>query len=84
WNATVLSLDDYFVESDPEALDVTNFEHPSCVDVEALCHDLRALQRGQVVDVPVYGFRECRRIAWRRVDPSALIVVEGQHAGFHD
>ena len=55
-----------------------NFDHPSSLDSALLADHLRELRAGRGVDVPVYDFtNHTRRADTRRVEPAAVIVVEG-------
>ncbi len=56
----------------------TNYDHPSSLESELLVAHLRALRDGQAVDVPIYDFAaHTRAPGSRRVEPSAVIIVEG-------
>lgn len=55
-----------------------NFDHPDALDSALLIEHLRALSRGEAVDVPEYDFTTHRRLAeTRRVRPTSVIIVEG-------
>jgi uridine kinase len=55
-----------------------NYDHPASLESTLLAEHLKALRAGQGVDVPIYDFRtHPRRPDTRRVDPSALVIVEG-------
>lgn len=56
----------------------TNYDHPSSLESELLVAHLAALREGQGVDVPIYDFAaHTRGPGTRRVEPSAVIIVEG-------
>lgn len=55
-----------------------NFDHPNSLETELLIEHLKALRRGEPVEIPVYDFTEHRRLTkTRRVEPEPVIVVEG-------
>jgi len=62
----------------PEERARVNFDHPDAIETELLESHLVALRAGGAVEVPQYDYREhARRRETRRVDPAAVIVVEG-------
>ncbi|HEV8240411.1 MAG TPA: uridine kinase [Thermoanaerobaculia bacterium] len=76
-----LSQDSYYrdVEWNHDAqLLAHNFDHPASIDSPLLVTHLRALRRGEGVDVPVYDFvRHRRRAETARVEPRPVVLVEG-------
>jgi uridine kinase len=55
-----------------------NFDHPSALDNDLMIAHLAALKAGHAVEVPIYDFVRHRRTArTRRVEPQAVILVEG-------
>jgi uridine kinase len=55
-----------------------NYDHPSSLESSLLADHLRELRAGRAVDVPVYDFaHHTRSTETRRVEPAAVIVVEG-------
>ncbi len=55
-----------------------NYDHPSSFENSLLVEHLTALRAGQSVQVPVYDFeRYARSGEERRVDPKAVVLVEG-------
>lgn len=55
-----------------------NFDHPDSLDNELLIGQLKQLQAGQPVEIPVYDFKTHSRLAeTRRIDPQPVILVEG-------
>lgn len=57
-----------------------DFDDISAKDHDLLAQHLRALKSGQAVDGPIYCFSTHRRKPeTERLDPSAVIVVEGAH-----
>jgi uridine kinase len=76
-----LSQDSYYrdVEWGEEVpLHGHNFDHPASIDSPLLVTHLRALRRGEAVDVPVYDFvRHRRKAETARVEPRPVVLVEG-------
>lgn len=55
-----------------------NYDHPNALETELLVEHLRALRRGESVDVPIYDFkRHARKTESRRVSPRPVVIVEG-------
>lgn len=55
-----------------------NFDHPDSLESELLVEHIRALRRGEPVDVPLYDFKTHRRsLEVRRVEPTGVTIVEG-------
>ena len=55
-----------------------NYDHPDSLETELLISHIRALSRGETVDLPVYDFKQhtrAREIV--RVQPKPIILVEG-------
>jgi uridine kinase len=62
----------------PAARAETNYDHPSSLESTLLAEHLHALRAGRAVDVPIYDFvTHTRRRETRRVEPAALVIVEG-------
>ena len=76
-----LSQDSYYrdvVWEDEAQLHAHNFDHPASIDAPLLVTHLRALRRGEAVEVPVYDFvRHRRRAETARVEPRPVVLVEG-------
>ena len=76
-----LSQDSYYrdvVWEDEAQLHAHNFDHPASIDSPLLVTHLRALRRGEAVEVPVYDFvRHRRRAETARVEPRPVVLVEG-------
>jgi len=76
-----LSQDSYYrdvVWENEAELHAHNFDHPASIDSPLLVTHLRALRRGEAVDVPVYDFvRHRRRAETARVEPRPVVLVEG-------
>jgi len=55
-----------------------NFDHPNSLDTALLVEHLRALKRGESVEVPEYCFATHARLArTMKVEPRRVILVEG-------
>ncbi len=55
-----------------------NFDHPDSLDNDLLIAQLKRLQAGQAIEIPVYDFKIHSRLAeTRRIDPQPAIMVEG-------
>lgn len=66
----MLNLDDYFwslVEHPTDWIDDRNYETPEALDIQLLNEQLRKLLEGQVVDKPIYSFREGRRMGTKKI-----------------
>jgi uridine kinase len=62
----------------PEARDRANFDHPDALETPLLVEHLRALLRGEAVDVPVYDFAtHTRERGTVRTQPSGVILLDG-------
>jgi uridine kinase len=58
--------------------DQINFDHPDSLETDLLVQHLRALRRGQAVQVPVYDFTtHSRTTGTLTVNPQPVILVEG-------
>lgn len=58
--------------------ETVNFDHPASLESELLVEQLRALKRGEPVDVPMYDFKTHSRTSeTMHIDPLPVIVVEG-------
>ena len=75
----LLSQDDYYRGLPPgTAAEDYNFDEPAALDLEALAADLEQLRAGRGVWAPRYDFAlHRRRPEPQRLEPAALIVVEG-------
>ena len=58
--------------------DRANFDHPDAFDNDLFIGHLRALRRGETVELPVYDFKtHTRQFETRRTLPRPIIIVEG-------
>lgn len=76
-----LAQDNYYRDVDwenPEHLLAHNFDHPDALDTPLFVEHLRALKRGQAIELPVYDFVRHRRTEEsRRIEPRPVVLVEG-------
>lgn len=62
----------------PERRAARNFDHPSALDTELYVEHLRALKRGEAVEMPTYDFvLHRRRDETERVEPRRVVLAEG-------
>jgi len=55
-----------------------NFDHPSALETPLFVEHVKALKKGETVEVPIYDFTKHRRKEeTRRVDPKPILIVEG-------
>ena len=77
---TRVALDDYYEPRpglSPEQRRTVNYDHPSAFDWELLVDQLDRLRAGEAVETPEYDFSVDDRVGSRRVEPGAVVVVEG-------
>lgn len=81
----LISLDDYFVNRDHTPLDETgdyDYESLYALDLDRFNADLRALLRGEQINLPTYSFEFGRRIEKDRplrLNKDDVLIVEGIH-----
>ena len=76
-----LQQDSYYRDIDQLPVDLrqqVNFDHPDAIDNDLLVEHLRALKRGEAVELPVYDFKNnARRAETLHLEPPAIIIIEG-------
>ena len=76
-----LQQDSYYRNLDQlpvDIRDVVNFDHPDAIDNDLLVGHLRALKRGEAVEIPLYDFKtHSRREETLHVEPQPIIIIEG-------
>jgi uridine kinase len=76
-----LQQDSYYRDLDQMPHDyrqVVNFDHPDAIDNDLLVEHVRALRRGEAVELPVYDFRtHTRQPETLHMEPRPIIIVEG-------
>lgn len=84
---TVISYDNYYKPQDHlefEERIKTNYDCPDALDTDLLVKHLRALQKGEAVEIPNYDFKiHTRKAEMTRLEPSPIIIVDGILT-FHD
>jgi uridine kinase len=75
-----LQQDSYYRNLDELPLDmrnVVNFDHPDAIDNHSLVEHLRALKRGEAVELPLYDFKtHSRRVETLHMEPRPIIIIE--------
>jgi uridine kinase len=76
-----LQQDSYYRDLDQLPLDyrrIANFDHPDAIDNDLLVEHVRALKRGEAVELPVYDFKtHTRQSETLHMEPRPIIIVEG-------
>jgi uridine kinase len=76
-----LQQDSYYRSLDEMPRDyrnMVNFDHPDAIDNDLLVEHVRALKRGEAVNLPLYDFKVHTRLKeTRRVEPRPIIIIEG-------
>ncbi|MDE7180954.1 MAG: nucleoside kinase [Muribaculaceae bacterium] len=81
----LISLDDYFVDREKTPRDADgeyDYESIHALDLDLFNADLRALLRGETINLPTYSFELGRRIRRERplsLGPDEVLIVEGIH-----
>ena len=78
---SVIQVDHYYRDLSHltyEQRDSVNFDHPDAIEFEALLEDLKALERGENVDAPIYDFTVHNRASeTQRIEANSIIILEG-------
>ena len=81
----LMSLDDYYIDRDkiaPGPDGEIDLEHINTIDTDLFSEQLRALLRGESVELPSFNFKKGKR-EWLghklQLDESSVIIVEGLH-----
>ena len=81
----LISLDDYFVNRDRTPLDENgdyDYESLYALDLERFNSDLKALLRGETINLPTYSFELGKRVERERpltLASDEILIVEGIH-----
>jgi uridine kinase len=79
--AALIQHDSYYLDRSaltPAERAGINFDEPAALENELLLQHLRALKRGEAVDLPEYDFTtHTRKATVHRIEPCSVIVVEG-------
>jgi uridine kinase len=82
-NNAVLICMDSFYKAQPgttyEQRCLTNYDHPSSIDIDIMVKCLKELKEGRATDIPVYDFTIHNRSdePWEHVESAPVIIVEG-------
>lgn len=77
-----LGVDDYYYEI-PEGVDLaeykknTNFDNPACLDFDLLFSHLMALEKGLVIQKPLFSFKTEKREGSENITPSDILLIDG-------
>lgn len=74
----IVATDAYLPDYDRVAPHERDLPHHA--DIPRLLDDLRMLRARRVVHIPVWSFKEHRRVGQTPIEPADLIVLEGIHA----
>ncbi|MFQ5747733.1 MAG: uridine kinase [Gemmatimonadota bacterium] len=79
--ASVLHHDSYYRDSTDLSLEERshiNYDHPDSLESSLLAAHIRELIEGRSVHVPIYDFKEHRRLSdTRRIDPAPVVIIDG-------
>jgi uridine kinase len=83
----MLNLDDYFwslVEHPTDWINDRNYETPEALDIQLLNEHLRALLDGQIIEKPIYSFKEGRRAGTKpvKLEKDQILLLDCLH-GFY-
>lgn len=78
-DVAVISLDMY---NDASRLIDSNFDDPRLTDYDLLLENLKDLREGKTTKVPIYSFKESKRVGYREqeVPKSRVVIIEGIYA----
>ena len=78
---SVLSQDAYYWDNGhltQEQREQINFDHPSSIEFSLLVNDIKKLQSGDTVHMPIYSYVTCSRSKETiPVEPCEVLIVEG-------
>ncbi|MCF8331304.1 MAG: uridine kinase [Bacteroidales bacterium] len=80
-SVAVISQDAYYKDKghlSEEEKKTINFDHPESIEFNLLIDHIDALQKGEVIDRPVYSYVTCARSTETvAVEPRRVIIIEG-------
>jgi len=78
---SVLSQDSYYWDNGhltQEEREQINFDHPSSIEFSLLVDDIKKLQNGETIQMPIYSYVTCSRSKETiPVDPGEVLIIEG-------
>lgn len=76
-----IQQDSYYRDIDQMPLDYrrqVNFDHPDAIDNDLLARHVGELRAGRAVELPIYDFKNNRRLSETlRTEPRAIMIIEG-------
>ncbi|QHX35895.1 uridine kinase [Spiroplasma sp. TIUS-1] len=80
-NVAFISMDSYYLPLSHLTLEerkIFNFDHPKAVDIIKLISDIKDLENGKSIDVPVYNFENHDRDKMTiKIKPTKVLIVDG-------
>ena len=80
-NSTIISQDSYYKDLSNlsfEQRTITNYDHPSSIDIDLFHENLTELKNGKVIEKPTYNFEtHTRNPSFESISPKKFIFVEG-------
>jgi len=78
---SVLSQDSYYWDNGhltQEEREQINFDHPSSIEFSLLVEDIKKLQNGEIIQMPIYSYVTCSRSKETiPVEPGEVLIIEG-------
>ena len=79
--STIISQDSYYKDLSNlsfEQRTITNYDHPSSIDIDLFHENLTELKNGKVIEKPTYNFEtHTRNPSFESISPKKFIFVEG-------
>ena len=78
---SVLSQDSYYWDNGhltQEEREQINFDHPSSIEFSLLVDDIKKLQNGETIQMPIYTYVTCSRSKETiSIEPGEVLIIEG-------
>lgn len=78
---SVLSQDSYYWDNGhltQEEREQINFDHPSSIEFSLLVDDIKKLQNGETIQMPIYSYVTCSRSKETiSIEPGEVLIIEG-------
>lgn len=78
---SVLSQDSYYWDNGhltQEEREQINFDHPSSIEFSLLVEDIKKLQNGETIQMPIYSYVTCSRSKETiPIEPGEVLIIEG-------